>query len=62
MYGFLRVACAVPDVYVSDVKKNTAQITEYLKKAAENKADIAVFPNFALRVIPARICFSDRRL
>ena len=48
MYGFLRVACAVPDAYVSDVEKNTAQITEYLKKAAENKADLAVFPELCL--------------
>ena len=44
MHNFFRIACAVPDVYVSDTLKNTEQIKKYIADAENNKADLVVFP------------------
>ena len=48
MLDFIRIACAVPAVKVGDVKKNTADICNYLEKADAAKADIVVFPELAM--------------
>ena len=48
MLDFVRIACAVPPVKVGDVKKNTADICDYIVKADLQKADIVVFPELAL--------------
>ncbi len=44
MHNFFRIACAVPDVYIGDVQKNTIEIINYIQKAQDQKADMVVFP------------------
>ncbi len=48
MLDFIRIACAVPNVKVGDVKKNTEEIIRYLEQAEEQRADIVLFPELAL--------------
>ncbi len=48
MLDFIRIACAVPNVKVGDVKKNTDEIIRYMEQAEEQKADILLFPELAL--------------
>ncbi len=48
MLDFMRLACAVPAVRVADVKKNTQDICEYIRKADEAGCDLVVFPELAL--------------
>ena len=48
MLDFIRIACAVPEVKVGDVKKNAADICSYIEKADEQNADIVLFPELAL--------------
>ena len=48
MLDFIRIACAVPKVRVGDVKKNAADICDYIAKADAQNADLIVFPEMAL--------------
>ncbi len=48
MLDYIRIACAVPAVKVGDVRKNTADICDYLKRADENNVDILLFPELAM--------------
>ena len=48
MLDFIRIACAVPAVRVGDVKKNAADICDYIARADEQNADLIVFPEMAL--------------
>lgn len=48
MYDFVRVAAAVPEITVADTEANTVAIIEKVKEAAEEKADIAVFPELCV--------------
>ena len=48
MLDFIRIACAVPEVKVGDVKKNAAEICSFMEKADEQNADVALFPELAL--------------
>ena len=48
MLDFIRIACAVPEVKVGDVKKNTVDICAWLEKADAQNADIVLFPELAL--------------
>lgn len=48
MLDFMRLACAVPPVRVGDVKKNTADICEFIRKADQRNCDLVVFPEMAL--------------
>ncbi len=48
MLDYIRIACAVPAVKVGDVKKNAADICDYIEKADAQNADIIVFPEMAL--------------
>ncbi len=48
MLDYIRIACAVPAVKVGDVKKNTADICDYLAKADDQKADILLLPELAM--------------
>ncbi len=48
MLDFIRIACAVPDVKVGNVKENARDICGYLAQAEEKKADIVLFPELAL--------------
>ena len=48
MLDFIRIACAVPAVKVGDVKKNTRDICDFIRKADEKNADIVLFPELSL--------------
>ena len=48
MLEFIRIACAVPEVKVGDVKKNVADICAWIEKADAQNADILMFPELAL--------------
>ena len=48
MLDFIRIACAVPEVKVGDVKKNVQDICAYIVKADAQNADIVLFPELAM--------------
>ena len=48
MLDFIRIACAVPNVKVGDVKKNAEEICAYIEKADAQNADVILFPELAL--------------
>ena len=48
MLDFIRIACAVPDVKVGDVKKNVESICRYIEEADEKQVDVLVFPELAV--------------
>ena len=48
MLDYIRIACAVPAVKVGDVKKNAADICDYLEKADAKNVDIVLFPELAM--------------
>lgn len=48
MLDFIRIACAVPEVKVGDVKKNVADICAYMEKADAQNADILLFPELSV--------------
>ncbi|MCS7168827.1 MAG: NAD(+) synthase [Gemmatales bacterium] len=47
-YGFVRVAAAVPRVYVADCQANLNQILQWLAHAQQAQADLVVFPELAI--------------
>lgn len=47
-YGFLRVACASPNVTVANCTKNADAIIELIKKAEENNVGVLVLPELAI--------------
>ncbi len=47
-YGYMRVAAAIPAVRVADCKFNTDSIIGLLRKAAERKVRIVVFPELCI--------------
>ena len=46
--GFIKVACATPDIKVADTKHNALAIIELIKKAAERKVKIICFPELCI--------------
>ncbi len=48
MYGFYRIACAVPEVKVADVEFNTNEITKLVRKAERENAAVVVFPELSV--------------
>ncbi len=46
--GFVKIACATPDVRVADCKYNAEKITELIFKASERGAKLIVFPELSL--------------
>ena len=48
MLDFIRIACAVPDVAVANVKHNAQEICKYIAQADEQNVDLLVFPELAL--------------
>ena len=48
MLDFIRIACAVPDVAVANVKHNAEEICKYIVQADEQGVDLLVFPELAL--------------
>lgn len=47
-YGFVRVACASPDVVVADCEKNAVNIIESARLAYDKGAEIIVFPELSI--------------
>ena len=48
MLDFIRIACAVPEVKIGDVKKNAADICLLLEQADGQNADLLLLPELAL--------------
>jgi len=48
MLDYIRIACAVPQVQVANVEKNTRDICDFMEKADAQNADILLFPELAL--------------
>ena len=48
MLDFIRIACAVPNLKVGDVKKNAEEICAWIEKADAQNADVILFPELAL--------------
>lgn len=48
MYGYIKVATAIPDVQVADCHYNARQIEQLLRKAATKGVQIVVFPELSI--------------
>lgn len=48
MFGLFRIACAVPDTHVADVKQNKEKIEKLLAECFDGKADFALFPELCI--------------
>ena len=48
MLDYIRIACAVPEVQVANVEKNTQDICMYMEQADAQNADILLFPELAM--------------
>ena len=48
MLDYIRIACAVPQVQVANVEKNTQDICDFMQKADEQNVDILLFPELAM--------------
>ena len=48
MLDYIRIACAVPEVQVANVEKNTRDICDFMEKADMQNVDVLVFPELAM--------------
>ncbi|MBR2421467.1 MAG: NAD(+) synthase [Oscillospiraceae bacterium] len=48
MLDYIRIACAVPEVQVANVEKNTRDICAYMAQADAQNVDILLFPELAI--------------
>ena len=48
MLDYIRIGCAVPEVRVGNVKKNTRDICDYICRADESGCDLVIFPELAM--------------
>ena len=48
MLDYIRIACAVPEVQVANVEKNTQDICSFMEKADAQNVDILLFPELAM--------------
>ena len=48
MLDYIRIACAVPEVQVANVEKNTQEICSFMEKADSQNVDVLVFPELAM--------------
>ncbi len=48
MFGFYRIACAVPRVKVADISYNTAKIIESIKRADKKLSSLLIFPELSI--------------
>ena len=48
MLEYIRIACAVPEVQVANVEKNTEDICRYMAQADGQDVDILLFPELAM--------------
>ena len=44
MLDYIRIACAVPEVQVANVEKNTKDICNFMEKADAQNVDVLLFP------------------
>lgn len=61
-YGFVRVCAASPEIRVADCEYNTESIFSYIKRAYENKAKVAVFPELCITGYTCADLFSQKTL
>lgn len=47
-HGFIKVACATPELKVADCKYNAIHITDMINKASDRKVNLCVFPELSL--------------
>ncbi len=62
MFGFYRVASAVPEMRVADVDFNAAEITRLMREADSRKASLVVFPELAISGYTCGDLFQQDRL
>ena len=48
MLDYIRIACAVPEVQVANVEKNTRDICDFIEKADAQNVDVLLFPELAM--------------
>lgn len=60
MFGYYRLASAVPQLRVADVDYNVDQLMDGFRKAAEQKAAAVVFPELSITATPAETSSSSR--
>ena len=48
MFGFYRIATAVPGMQVADVRFNTEQIIDLIKQGIRNNVSVILFPELTL--------------
>ena len=48
MLDYIRIACAVPEVQVANVEKNTRDICSFMEKADARNVDVLLFPELAM--------------
>ena len=48
MLDYIRIACAVPEVQVANVEKNTCDICGFMEKADAQNVDVLLFPELAM--------------
>lgn len=60
--GFIKVACATPDVRVADVEYNTRKIIEILQTAQQNGTKIIVFPELCITAYTCSDLFMQKEI
>lgn len=60
--GFIKVACATPDIKVGDTKFNTDNIIADIKKASDNGAKLIVFPELCVTAYTCGDLFLQKSL
>ena len=50
-HGFIKVAAATPDIRVADVDYNKGQIIKQMAEAADEGAQILVFPELCITAV-----------
>ena len=61
-YGFIKTACASPDLKVADCAYNASKIIEESKNAAKKGASIIVFPELSITGYTCGDLFFQRTL
>ena len=62
MLDYIRIACAVPEVKVGNVRKNTEDICRYMEQADEKNVDLLLFPELAMTGYTCGDLFYQERL
>jgi len=62
MFGFYRVATAVPKVYIADVTKNVEEHKKLISQAVEKKASLILFPELSLTAYTCADLFHQKRV